>query len=339
MKKFFSSRRTNTVESEEVSLSALELLVKDSPFKKTLLERAEMTISCKDADYIPKVKNAGTFSRVDNVDTQIMHNGLIVQRGGYYGEWMEHIIKELKGHHEPQEEKIFYEILKRLDSKASMIELGSFWSYYSLWFNKEIKNATNICCEPDPNNIKIGKINARLNKAPLVFIDAAAGEGRGKFVDFNLESTPGEIRKVPILSVDEIMQTKRLKKLDLLHMDVQGQELAAINGSLETIMTKKLRFLIVSTHHFSISGDPLTHFKCLEIIKSHGGHIIADHTVLESFSGDGLIAASFSGLDRDLKVEISINSSSNSLYRPYEEDLAVIIENYEQLRQKKKILS
>ncbi len=89
---------------------------------------------------------------------------------------------------------------------------------------------------------------------------------------------------------------------------------------------------MVSTHHYSISGDPATHFKCAELIESLGGKIIANHTVLESFSGDGLIAASFSSKDKDFGIDISINSSTHSLYKPYEYDLATLIEGYEAIR-------
>lgn len=266
-----------------------------------------------------------------------MHNGVVVKRGGYYGKWMEKIICDLRGHHEPQEEKIFYEILKRVRDEGTMIELGSFWAYYSLWFNKSIKNSTNICCEPDPNNLEIGKTNALLNNANLNFINAAAGEGEGRTIDFPLESQPGVIKKVPIISVDNIMGSGQHKKLDILHMDVQGQELAAIRGAQASIKSGKLRFLLVSTHHFSISGDPLTHFKCIDLIKSLGGRIIASHSVLESFSGDGLVAASFDPIDRNFHVPISRNLSSDSLYRPYEYDLAVMIDNYEKLREQGRI--
>lgn len=316
----------------KTSPPALALLEQASPFSLTLGERADMTISCRDTDYIPKVKRAGAYSKVDGIPVQIMHNGLVVKQGGYYGGWMERIIRELRGHHEPQEEKVFYEILKRLGSKSTMIELGSFWSYYSLWFNYAVKNPTNICCEPDPNNIEIGRTNARLNDAELVFINAAAGKDDDKVIDFPMESKPGKIHKVPILSVDKIVKDHKINKLDLLHMDVQGHELAAIQGARKTIESKKLRFLIVSTHHFSISGDPLTHFKCLDLIKSQGGSIIVDHTVPESYSGDGLIAASFDKKDKDFRVSVSINSSERSLYRPYEYDLARMIAGYEKLR-------
>lgn len=321
-------RKPSPIKPKE-SVSALGLLAQKSPFKLTLEERANMTISCRDTDYIPKVKNAGRYQKASGQEVQIMHNGLIVKRGGYYGGWMERIIKQLKGHHEPQEEKIFYEILKRLDAGSTMIELGAFWSYYSLWFNKAIENAVNIACEPDVNNIKVGKTNAKLNDADIKFINSAAGKDDGQLIDFPLESTPGKIVKVPILSVDKIVTKYKLKKLDVLHMDVQGQELAAIEGATKTIKAGKLRFLIVSTHHFSISGDPLTHFKCRDLIESYGGTIIADHTVLESYSGDGLIAASFSKKDKDFKVDISINSSAHSLYRPYEYDLATLVDGYE----------
>mgnify|MGYP001585665415 FL=1 len=95
-------------------VDGLELLSASDPFIVSLEERANMTIACKDSDYIPKVKDAGKFKRSSNTDVQIMHNGLMVKRGGYYGSWMERIIEELKGHHEQQEEKVFFEILKRL---------------------------------------------------------------------------------------------------------------------------------------------------------------------------------------------------------------------------------
>jgi hypothetical protein len=61
---------------------------------------------------------------------QIMHNGLRVVAGGYYGDWMTRIIERLHGHHEPQEEAVFHEILKLLPPDATMLELGGFWSYY-----------------------------------------------------------------------------------------------------------------------------------------------------------------------------------------------------------------
>ena len=58
---------------------------------------------------------------------------------------MTNIIEILKGHHEPQEEFAFFQVLEQLRRNPSpwgnprMIELGSFWAYYSMWFLKEFR--------------------------------------------------------------------------------------------------------------------------------------------------------------------------------------------------------
>ncbi len=60
---------------------------------------------------------------------------------------------------------------------------------------------------------------------------------------------------------------------------------------------------------------------------SNGAHIIASHTIPESFSGDGLIVASLDRRDTDLTISVSFNSSEDSLFRPYEEDIALLIKS------------
>jgi FkbM family methyltransferase len=311
------------------------LLVTPSMFVKSDAERTTMTISCRDADKIPKVKNAGKVISYDNKSVQIMHNGIKVIAGRYYGDWMIDIIKRLNGHHEPQEEAAFYEVLKNIDKNkpSYMIELGSFWSYYSLWFAKQNnKNHHNICCEPDSTNIQIGKMNAKINKlTDIIFVQSAAGGQDKKLVSIEKDSERGTYINVQIRTVDSLMKEHDWPNLDILHIDVQGQELGALEGAIKTIQSGKLRFLFVSTHHYHYSGDPLTHKKCLDFINKNNGHVIVQHAVSESFSGDGLIVASFHEKDNDLKIKLSINSSYESLFRSPDIDLAIMIEAYEQL--------
>lgn len=83
-----------------------------------------------------------------------------------------------------------------------------------------------------------------------------------------------------------------------------------------------MRFLIVSTHHHSISGDPLTHQRALALLIDTGAHVISEHSVNESFSGDGLIAVSFDDRDRDFVVPVSHARSKDSLFGELEVDLA-----------------
>jgi hypothetical protein len=52
-----------------------------------------------------------------------------------------------------------------------------------------------------------------------------------------------------------------------------------------------------------------------------GGTILAEHSVAESFSGDGLIAVSFDSTDSNLApIPISYNRASHSLFGEQEYD-------------------
>jgi hypothetical protein len=77
----------------------------------------------------------------------------------------------------------------------------------------------------------------------------------------------------------------------------------------------KIRFLIVSTHHHSISGSTVTHRECLAEVHKQGGLALAEHPVEASYSGDGLIVASFWPSDHGLVLPVvSLNSPENSLF-------------------------
>ena len=90
---------------------------------------------CRDTDPIPKVRRAGhVVLLTDSRRVQIMHNGVQVVADGYYGAWMTKLIELCSGHHEPQEERIFHEVVSRLPPGGTMLEVGGFWAYYSIWF-------------------------------------------------------------------------------------------------------------------------------------------------------------------------------------------------------------
>ncbi len=310
----------------EFELSAIDLLQRaGTVWAKSGEERAQMTLDSHDGDSIPRVTDAGETKTYDGEQVQIMHNGLMVAKGGYQGEWQAKVIEGLKGIHEPQEERVFYEVLKRIKKPGHMIELGAWWSYYSLWYQR-VTGGVPVAVEPDPNNIELGQKNAGLNGVKvgkeILFVHAAASDKDGIIRGFKTESS--DIIDVVTRSVDSVVKETGIKQLDILHLDIQGFELPALHGALETIRTGKLRFLFVSTHHFVISGSPTTHQDCLSFIEKNGGHIIASHSVYESSSGDGLIVASFDKVDGDFTVEISFEPTGNSLFRTPEFDVKVL---------------
>lgn len=280
------------------------------------LSRTLMTLSCRDSDTIPKVASAGRIIHENGQNLQVMHNGLRVIAGGYHGDWMAHIIRGLRGHHEPQEEVVFHTLLNYARHNSLIVELGCFWAYYSLWYLFEIPGSHAICVEPDPHNIKVGRKNALLNgmEDRITFFEAWIGGSDFQTMTHTTESTQ-EVRTLPCLDMAAVLDRIGGQTIELLHIDAQGAEDDFIPSMRHAVENRAVRFLVVSTHHSSISGRLDTHGECCDMIRSLGGHILIEHDVQESFSGDGLIVASFFSQDRYLPMPpITRNIAKNALF-------------------------
>jgi FkbM family methyltransferase len=285
--------------------------------------RVTMTISCTDADHLPRVPQAGEVIDHGSGRVQVMHNGVLVEEGCYYGDLSGEIIRCLRGIHEPQEEVAFAAILERLaaslpaDQQPTMIELGSFWAYYSLWFLNDFPEGRSICLEPDAHHLEVGQRNFALNGRTGTFINAAIGEGGGTVRGFVTETNPTPI-DLPSHDLESLLTTFEIDHVDVLLSDIQGGEVPLFLRASEKLRSGAVRFLVVSTHDLSITGSATTHQQVLDILLWSGAHIIAEHTVSESFSGDGLIVATFDPRDRDMHVTVSRNRSRDSLFGEWE---------------------
>jgi FkbM family methyltransferase len=292
--------------------------------------RIALAVSCRDTDVIPKVADAGAVH--DGV--QVMHNGVLVEADGYQGPWMTDIIRELRGHHEGQEELAFHVVLERLAATSDapvVMELGSWWAYYSLWALHRIPGARSFCIEPDPAYLEVGRRNFALNGRTGTFHQAAVGQIAGPAAPFLCESD-GLEHDVPVDSLESLLQRFALDRIDLLLVDVQGAETPLIDGGRELLRAGHVRFMVVSTHHHLISGDPLTHQRCLMLLRDLGAHVITEHTVAESFTGDGLIVVSFDERDRDLEVVTSRCRVGDSLFGDPLWDLAGVQDDVASIR-------
>lgn len=279
------------------------MLLPRPPATSSLDDRVRLTTSCRDCDAIAKVRGAGSIVERDGTKVQIMHNGVLVVEGCYYGDWMTRIITDLGGHHEPQEELVFHHILKHIPAEATMIELGGYWSYYSLWFLHAARGRRwprlwgdrtrrrAIVLEPDPAHLSIGHSNAKLNGLAPEFVHGCVGGRPLSDLSFATEKS-GTIR-LRQYSVPELMHEAEIEYLDILHCDIQGAEVEVIESLAPILQQRRIRFLVVSTHAHHISGNPLTHQLCLAMLKSAGAQILEEHDVHESYSGDGLIACHF----------------------------------------------
>ncbi len=243
-------------------------------------DRVRLTSSCKDCDLIDKHSKSGHILQEDGKTYQYMFNGLKIYYDSYHSPWMNQIIHNLKGHHEPQEEICFYNILLTLSDDSKMIELGSNWSYYTMWFSKQIKKSFNVCIEPVQTNLIKGQENVNLNSCKNIeFLLGCIGDSYQDNFDFiNWDGNKIIMNKY---SINSIIENYKFF-FDIIHSDIQGLELEMLNGSLKVL--DNIGYFVISTH-----GN--LHQPCIDFLEKNNFEILLHHTIDESFSGDGLIIA------------------------------------------------
>lgn len=245
-------------------------------------DRIKLVLDCKDNEAIIKNKLAGQFDG----EHLIMHNGIKIDPLSYYSYPVLKMLMKNKGVHEPQEEKIFQEVLLSLSKKTpkTMLELGAYWSFYSMWMMQKFPQTQCYMVEPDRKNLFYGKQNLALNGMRGTFIHA--GIGQQKNTNQN------------ITTVDDICKKHRIKFLDILHSDIQGYELEMLYGSQKMLSENRVGYAFISTHSNEL------HEQCYQLLKEkYGFHLVASANVDESFSWDGILvmkSSSYQGIEEVL---------------------------------------
>jgi hypothetical protein len=159
-----------------------------------------------------------------------LHNGIRVPASGnaaYYGSFSMLLIIN-RGVHEPLEEYVFQELLRRLPEAPRMIELGAYWGHYSMWLKKMRPQATTILVEPDANNLAVGRHNFQRNGFEGEFIQAFVAAGQ--------------------FEVDPFLESRGIGHLDVLHVDIQGHEVEMLAGVRRALAAHRIDYLLISTH-------------------------------------------------------------------------------------------
>ena len=241
--------------------------------------RIENTLACPDNQYIPRVEDAGAV----HGEQQVMHNGLRIVPGSYHGNKVSLQLQKNKGVHEPEEERVFQEVLKFMPEGATMLELGAYWGFYSMWFQKEVPNAVNYLIEPETQHLEFGKNNLALNNIKGDFHQALIDQKSGTSED-----------GTPIICVDDYMELKGIQHLNMLHSDIQGFERRMLEGARKAFERNTIDYVFISTHRahkFDHNDINAIHKQCLEFFQEMDMFIIAETDLETTFSWDGLIAA------------------------------------------------
>ncbi|MES2773467.1 MAG: FkbM family methyltransferase [Bacteroidota bacterium] len=247
--------------------------------------RISEVVACPDNKFIHRVEGAGLVKK----GKQLMHNGLLINLGSYYGPEVAQQLFANKGVHEPQEEYVFQEVLKTMAPGATMIELGAFWSFYSMWFQKEVPGARNYMVEPDEFNLGCGVRNFALNKMKGSFTKAFVGSA-------NTTDDKGTVT----IGVDDFCADKSIHFIDMLHCDIQGFEYEMLTGAKKMMQQDKIGYFFISTHSNEV------HYKCLNLLTSNQYAIVASSDLDQTYAEDGLIVAKSKNYKGPEAVHISL---------------------------------
>jgi hypothetical protein len=249
-------------------------------------QRIATVLSSPDNKKIDCVENAGTLK--DGL--LVMHNGIVIEPLSYYGYPILKMLLENRGIHEPQEEYVFQEVLKDMPIGATMIELGAYWSFYSMWFHKNIPNAKNYMIEPC--NIEYGITNFRYNKL------------KGNFFKYYIADKPSVNDDSSVsISVDSFVKENNIDFVDILHSDIQGYELLMLNGANNLLAKRKVGYVFISTHSDELHAD------CEALMDDLGYIRLCSANLEETYSQDGLLVyknPEYKGIE---KIEISLRKN------------------------------
>jgi hypothetical protein len=215
---------------------------------------------------IHRVKEAGCLNE-DNTVT--LHNGNKVPFSGqfsYYDDYSEILVIN-RGVHEPLEEFCFQEVLKQIKQESPvMIELGSYWAHYSMWFLQKFNNGVAYMVEPYINHLETGMNNFRINGylGNFIYQDVAK---------FSFE-------------VDKFIDENKIERLTILHCDIQGNEVSMLEVSEKSLRSHAIDYIFISTHSQKI------HLDTVKILSDYGYRIeVSSDFDYHTTSYDGFILA------------------------------------------------
>ncbi len=239
------------------------------PERRLWDQRLADVLACADNAHLPRHPEAGRVR--DGLMT--MHNGLKLHAGSYYGWGSQRILERNRGCHEPQEERVFAQVLGLLPPGAVMMELGAYWAFYSLWFASVVPEAQNWMVEPELGNLEKGRANFALNRREGRFIQALAGE------EHQPDGAP------PQISVDGLMREHGIARVHLLHSDIQGWETGMLRGAARAFAERRVDYVFISTHSNAL------HRECAAWLLERGYRVHQDIDLDATFSHDGLLVA------------------------------------------------
>jgi hypothetical protein len=226
---------------------------------ETFIDRFRDVISDPNNLFIKRSEFSGQLE--NNVIT--LHNDIKVYDKCYYNNFSDILILN-RGVHEPSEERAFSKVIKHIRENGNMVELGSYWAFYSMWFLKNVPNGKTFCIDSDENCLQSGIKNFKLN--------SLEGDFTKSFIGYNG------------IDLTNFIREKAIEFIDILHSDIQGYEFEMLNQIKSLLLNRKIKYLFLSTHNNEL------HNNCINLLKESGYKILCSCDYdNETFQYDGFI--------------------------------------------------
>lgn len=164
----------------------------------------------------------------------------------------------------------YYNHKYKAKSGDIIIDAGANLGHISIFFSKRVgKTGKVFCFEPDKHNVKALESNKKLNQdlEDNIVLQDMLLWNEDTLVDFDEAGTVGSsakwfsgtenIVKKQAITIDSWVKQNNINRLDLIKMDIEGAEIEAVEGCLETMKKLKPNFAIASYH--IIDGEPTYH--------------------------------------------------------------------------------
>ncbi len=253
-------------------------------------QRLQIAKQCRENDCLFYGEDAGRL----HDGCICMHNGLLVEAGGYYGPAANMLLAGNRGVHEPQEEYLFREVLDQLPAGSTMLELGAYWGFYSMWFKRDVPDSRCYLVEAETDNLAVGIRNFQRNQL----------QPDGTLLARIAKSNGGIAEAIPNMTVDAILKHFALGHLTLLHADIQGYEYEMLLGAKKALAEKEIDIMFISTHSMKV------HYQCKAHLEGAGYLVPWSIDLIDSYSFDGLLVAHLPGILPKTDIAVSLRSAS-----------------------------
>lgn len=218
--------------------------------------------------------------------------------------------------HEPEEERLFLELLEESAPEGTFLDIGAAIGYYSLIVLRQAPRLRVHAFEPYSVHRSYLAENLRLNGVASAAVrihhdavGAASGVADFRVQHYGSSLVPDTARKptirqllqgllaraglaaesdsgvkavVPVITLDDF--TVRHGRAELVKVDVQGFETDVLRGATQAMRSGLIRRWLIGTHGDSIHRD------CVALLCEHGYKISYDSPVVDG-QPDGVIVA------------------------------------------------